>query len=62
LAKVDHPWVAERVTTARLTPAALIYALRDHHTNKELKLIWLLQSAEAKTVWWLDRPSRAIVA
>jgi hypothetical protein len=39
LAEVDHPWVAERVTTARLTPAALIYALRDQQPATDRRLL-----------------------
>jgi hypothetical protein len=38
-AEVDHPWVAERVTTARLTPAALIYALRDQQPATDRRLL-----------------------
>ena len=38
-AEVDHPWVAERVTTARLTPAALIYALRDRQPATDRRLL-----------------------
>jgi hypothetical protein len=40
-AEVDHPWVAERVTTARLTPAALIYALRDQQPPTDRRLLAL---------------------
>jgi hypothetical protein len=40
-AEVDRPWVAERVTTARLTPAALIYALRDQHPPTDRRLLAL---------------------
>jgi hypothetical protein len=40
-AEVDHPWVAERITTARLTPAALIYALRDQHPATDRRLLAL---------------------
>ena len=38
-AEVDHPWVAERVTTARLTPAALTYALRDQQPATDRRLL-----------------------
>src|ERR1700722_6284509 len=38
-AEVDRPWVAERVTTARLTPAALIYALRDQEPATDRRLL-----------------------
>jgi hypothetical protein len=38
-AEVDHPWVAERVTPARLTPAALIYALRDQQPVTDRRLL-----------------------
>jgi hypothetical protein len=38
-AEVDLPWVAERVTTARLTPAALIYALRDQQPATDRRLL-----------------------
>jgi hypothetical protein len=40
-AEVDLPWVAERVTTARLTPAALIYALRDQQPATDRRLLAL---------------------
>ena len=40
-AEVDRPWVAERVTTARLTPAALIYALRDQQPAPYLRSLSL---------------------
>jgi hypothetical protein len=38
-AEVDSPWVAERVTTARLTPAALIFALRDQQSATDRRLL-----------------------
>jgi hypothetical protein len=38
-AEVDRPWVAERVTTARLTPASLIYALRDQQPPTDRRLL-----------------------
>ena len=38
-AEVDHPWVTERVTTARLTPAALIYSLRDQQPATDRRLL-----------------------
>jgi hypothetical protein len=37
--EVDHPWVAERVTTARLTPTAFIYALRDQQPPTDRRLL-----------------------
>jgi hypothetical protein len=40
-AEVDHPWVAERVTTARLTPASLIHALRDQQPATDRRLLAL---------------------
>jgi hypothetical protein len=46
-AEVDHPWVAERVTTARLTPAALIYALRDQHPPTDRRLLALSEEFAA---------------
>jgi hypothetical protein len=46
-AEVDRPWVAERVTTARLTPAALIYALRDQHPATDRRLLALLEEFAA---------------
>jgi hypothetical protein len=39
--EVDHPWVTERVTTARLTPAALIYDLRDQQPATDRRLLAL---------------------
>ena len=41
-AEVDHPWVAERVTAARLTPAALIHSLRRNkgHLSPLLRCAW----------------------
>ena len=39
--EVDRPWVAERVTTARLTPAALIYSLRDQQPATDRRLLAL---------------------
>ena len=38
-AEVDHPWVDQRISTARLTPAALIYALRDQHPATDRRLL-----------------------
>jgi hypothetical protein len=46
-AEVDRPWVAERVTTARLTPAALIYALRDQHPATDRRLLALSEEFAA---------------
>ena len=46
-AEVDHPWVAERVTTARLTPAALIYALRDQQPATDRRLLALSEEFAA---------------
>jgi hypothetical protein len=39
--EVDRPWFAERVTTARLTPAALIYSLRDQQPATDRRLLAL---------------------
>jgi hypothetical protein len=39
--EVDRPWIAERVTTARLTPAALIYSLRDQQPPTDRRLLAL---------------------
>src|SRR3984957_10467361 len=39
--EVDHPWVTERVTTARLTPAALIYSLRVQQPATDRRLLAL---------------------
>jgi hypothetical protein len=46
-AEVDHPWVAERVTTARLTPAGLIYALRDQQPATDRRLLALSEEFAA---------------
>jgi hypothetical protein len=46
-AEVDHPWVAERVTTARLTPATLIYALRDQQPVTDRRLLVLSEEFAA---------------
>jgi hypothetical protein len=46
-AEVDRPWVAERVTTARLTPVALIYALRDQHPPTDRRLLALSEEFAA---------------
>ncbi|MEA2539024.1 MAG: hypothetical protein QOH35_390, partial [Acidobacteriaceae bacterium] len=46
-AEVDRPWVAERVTTARLTPAALIYALRDQQPATDRRLLALSEEFAA---------------
>jgi hypothetical protein len=40
-AEVDRPWVTERVTTARLTPAALMYSLRDQQPATDRRLLAL---------------------
>jgi hypothetical protein len=45
--EVDRPWVAERVTTARLTPAALIYALRDQQPATDRRLLALSEEFAA---------------
>jgi hypothetical protein len=42
-AEIDRPWVTERVTTARLTPAALIYALRDQQPATDRRLLALAE-------------------
>jgi len=46
-AEVDHPWVADRVTTARLTPAALIYSLRDQQPATDRRLLALSEEFAA---------------
>ncbi|MEA2543728.1 MAG: hypothetical protein QOH35_5094, partial [Acidobacteriaceae bacterium] len=46
-AEVDHPWVAERVTTARLTPASLIHALRDQQPATDRRLLALSEEFAA---------------
>ena len=46
-AEVDPPWVAERVTTARLAPAALIYALRDQQPATDRRLLALSEEFAA---------------
>jgi hypothetical protein len=46
-AEVDHPWVTERVTTARLTPAALIYSLRDQQPATDRRLLALSEEFAA---------------
>src|SRR5271170_2540276 len=46
-AEVDQPWVTERVTTARLTPAALIYSLRDQQPATDRRLLALSEEFAA---------------
>jgi hypothetical protein len=46
-AEVDRPWVTERVTTARLTPAALIYSLRDQQPSTDRRLLALSEEFAA---------------
>jgi hypothetical protein len=46
-AEVDRPWVTERVTTARLTPAALIYSLRDQQPATDRRLLALSEEFAA---------------
>jgi hypothetical protein len=46
-AEVDHPWVAERVSTARLTPASLIHALRDQQPVTDRRLLVLSEEFAA---------------
>jgi len=46
-AEVDRPWVTERVTTARLTPAALLYALRDQQPPTDRRLLALSEEFAA---------------
>jgi hypothetical protein len=46
-AEVDHPWVAQRVTTARLTPASLIHALRDQQPATDRRLLALSEEFAA---------------
>ncbi len=45
--EVDRPWVAGRVTTARLTPAALIYSLRDQQPVTDRRLLALSEEFAA---------------
>ena len=45
--EVDRPWVTERVTTARLTPSALIYALRDQQPATDRRLLALSEEFAA---------------
>jgi hypothetical protein len=45
--EVDRPWVTERVTTARLTPAALIYSLRDQQPATDRRLLALSEEFAA---------------
>jgi hypothetical protein len=45
--EVDHPWVTERVTTARLTPAALMYSLRDQQPATDRRLLALSEEFAA---------------
>jgi hypothetical protein len=37
--EVDHPWVTEGITAARLTPAALIYDLRQQEPATDRRLL-----------------------
>jgi hypothetical protein len=46
-AEVDRPWVTERVTTARLTPAALMYSLRDQQPATDRRLLALSEEFAA---------------
>jgi hypothetical protein len=46
-AEVDQPWVTERITTARLTPAALIYSLRDQQPATDRRLLALSEEFAA---------------
>ena len=39
--ELDHPWVATRVTTARLTAAGLVYALHDQQPATDRRLLAL---------------------
>jgi hypothetical protein len=45
--EVDHPWITERVTTARLTPAALIYSLRVQQPATDRRLLALSEEFAA---------------
>jgi hypothetical protein len=45
--EVDRPWVTERVTTARLTPAALTYDLRDQEPATDRRLLALSEEFAA---------------
>jgi hypothetical protein len=40
-AEVDRPWLSSRVTTARLTAAGLVYALRDQQPPADRRLLAL---------------------
>jgi hypothetical protein len=46
-AEVDHPWVDQRVTTARLTPASLIHTLRDQQPVTDRRLLALSEEFAA---------------
>jgi hypothetical protein len=46
-AEVEQPWVTERITTARLTPAALIYSLRDQQPATDRRLLALSEEFAA---------------
>jgi len=46
-AEVDRPWVTGRVTTARLTPTALIYALRHQQPVTDRRLLALSEEFAA---------------
>ena len=46
-AEVDHDWVAERVTTARLAPAALVNGLRDQQPATDRRLLALSEEFAA---------------
>jgi hypothetical protein len=46
-AEVDQPWVTERITTARLTHAALIYSLRGQQPATDRRLLALSEEFAA---------------
>jgi hypothetical protein len=45
--EVDRPWVTERVTSARLTPAALLHDLRDQQPATDRRLLALSEEFAA---------------
>jgi hypothetical protein len=45
--EVDQPWLAERVTTARMTPVSLIHDLRDQQPAKDRRLLALSEEFAA---------------
>jgi hypothetical protein len=62
--EVDHPWVTERVTTARLKPAALTYDLRDEQPATDRRLSGFRKNSPPFSTTWgepkvLSRPCSA---